>query len=403
MNVRLALAVALVLGGCTEEGLILAVDLQTDLVPGADFVAVEAELAPEGGAGRTRTFRIAALRGEPYAQRVRVADFEDLPPGPYQLTVRLLRVNAEVLVTRVASVLVDASFGVTILATRSCVHVSCGDGQTCASGRCVDPRCTPETPDACGEPACRAPTDCPAPAAACAEAQCVSGECFAVERADAMCTPGFFCQPESSCQPYPDLPDAGLPDGGVDAGFPPDGGVPLDRPSPRSPVHGAHLGHVSVVGGVESVAQTTGRPKFKWSIASDADFYRLQVARDASFTMIALDVMSMGESWVAEPRGPDVLGDPGKYFWRVAPCNPAGCGAFGDPAYFWLGRAREDLDGRFDGVGAVIVGAPGSGQIEAGGVPLRRGEVLSFEYSTGSNSFGAPTIGTVPAPGDVET
>ncbi|MCB9596419.1 MAG: FG-GAP repeat protein [Sandaracinaceae bacterium] len=401
MNLRLALALTILLGGCTEQGNLLFVDLRSDYVSGAEFVLVESRLASlEGGSERLAMF--GALRGMDFTEGARIADFTGLPPGRYRLNVVLRQLNGDVRVMRSVELRLGGNYAVTMIATRACENIECGDGQTCASGRCVDERCSPENPDACGTPACAAPTDCPTPTATCAEARCVSGECFAVERADSMCGPDAFCQPETSCVPYPDLPDAGPVDGGVDAG-PVDGGAPTDLPEQIRPVRGAYFGHVSTAM-APPTAPSSGRPKFRWNFSPGADTFHLQVASDETFDTIVIDQPGLVEdSWIADRGSSDVLGDPGKYFWRVTGCNDAGCAPFGVPSYFWLGRVQEDIDLAYDGVGSILVAAPISGATEVGPGTLHRGEVIAFTYETSGRTFQLGGIATVDANGDTYT
>ncbi|MCA9606559.1 MAG: FG-GAP repeat protein, partial [Myxococcales bacterium] len=192
--------------------------------------------------------------------------------------------------------------------------------------------------------------------------------------------------------------------GPPDAGPPEDGGVPTELPVLQRPVRGSHFGHVSVAPSAPATAPSTGRPKFHWTLSPGAESFHLQVSRDVDFATLDLDIDDIfANYWIAEAGSAEVLGEPGKYFWRVTACNAAGCAPFDGFSYFWLGRVREEPEGEFDGIGAVIVGAPGSGTNGAGTVAIRRGEVLSFVYSTTMSAFLPPRIGMADAPGDDET
>jgi len=385
--------------GCVEEGSILVVDLQTDLISGAEFSYVESRLEPHAGGSVDQTTHGAPASTD-YFTAQRVALFENIQPGRYLLTVDLVRSTGVVAVTRTVDILLDGNFSLSVIATRSCENVECGDTQTCASGRCVDPRCSPSTPELCPEPVCTAPSDCPAPIAECAEAACVAGECLTVERADSMCSASQYCHPETMCVEYPELPDAGPTDGGM-----PDATVPDEVPPPPRlvlPVRGAHIGVVSQGASPPVIVSTTGRPKFFWNNITDATTFMLQVDDDPAFGSPEIDVVDWGLAVYETPDAESL--SPGRYFWHVAGCNAAGCSTFSGASYFRTGRVREDIDGSLDGVGAVIIGAPTSGIDISGMSSLHRGEVLTYQYSTTSSSFGAATgIQVIDANGATES
>jgi len=215
------LAAALWLSGtaCSED-VELLVELRTDFVPGIEFTGVEVELfvSPPGGdaAARART-RTPAFFSEDYLDPVRVAEFRSLEPGPHFAVVTLLDAGGGAVVERTVDVSVGGTTGITVVAARSCRSRTCpeeGDdpaSTACLFGRCVDPRCTPETPEHCPGPLCMDVADCGA-SAACATGRCIEGGCLVVATPGA-CATDEYCHPERGCQVLPlgPPPDAGPP------------------------------------------------------------------------------------------------------------------------------------------------------------------------------------------------
>lgn len=194
-----------VLVGCGEGSTpthALLVELDTDLIPGIEFVGIQTDLLdrlPDAG-----EVRVLAAR-QTYASTAfnlpfRAAEFEALEPGTKVLRIRMLASTGELRLEQWLIVELGAANTLaTAVLSRSCEGVSCpgnndgGDALACLAGRCVDPRCTRETPELCPAPECATPTDCPA-VAACAEARCDFGVCLPVVR-------GFACGLEEYCQP----------------------------------------------------------------------------------------------------------------------------------------------------------------------------------------------------------
>jgi hypothetical protein len=213
-NAHLCFAVIMVGVGCTT-GHDLIVDLKTDLVPGVEFEAVRTELLGGGIFGRMT----AAGMDDDFLEGARVALFEGVDSGNQVVRMTLLdgegrRVQDEVLIVDVST-----DVGVTVVVSRDCRGVTCpasGDEPSetaCLGGRCVDPRCSVETPELCGSPECTSDGDCMV-SAPCASARCELGACFTV--ADASdCGAGEWCNPDVGCEPLPVGPPG---DGGTDAG-----------------------------------------------------------------------------------------------------------------------------------------------------------------------------------------
>jgi hypothetical protein len=234
---------------CDDAPRSLTVDVQTDLVPGAELGALSVELfegsLPRGsGATRARTVLVTPSSDEAtsYQRGRRVAELAGLPRGTYTVRVvgRRLAPPGEpldaglLLVERRVVVLLDGDRVVRVVLGARCVGVTCpGPGEDdartqCLNGACVDPRCDPSDPreaglcctgPGCGRTAlCATDADCLAPA--CAEARCLEGACVAVDREGA-CGDAEYCdRSAAACLPLPGAPIA-------DAG-PPDAAPPLD-------------------------------------------------------------------------------------------------------------------------------------------------------------------------------
>lgn len=220
-----SLALLACLAGC-DDGLTLAVDVRTDMVPGIEFVRVETSLLEEPTPGAPVTTRaqqeLTVDPGEDFAGGVRVAELGGLAPGEQLVRVRFYGARGALVLERAARVTLTADQVITVLLTRDCRGVECPapsapDLAACLAGRCVDERCLPESMDACPEPACASDADCPG-GAPCARAACEEGVCW-LEADDATCAGGDYCDPDVGCTPI----DATL-DGGPDAG-PGDAGV----------------------------------------------------------------------------------------------------------------------------------------------------------------------------------
>ncbi len=201
----------------------LVVGLETDLVPGIDFTRVETQVM---GASSTR---VPADFGQDFVGGQQVADVTGIDGGRTDVLVSLLDQGGDVVAQRRTIVEVSGRFGMTVIITRDCRAVSCpqagGDPSAteCLGGRCVPPECSAEHPSACGMRACMTATDCPAPAAACAEARCDTtlGACL-LAPVSGGCADGTFCDPDLGCRRVPNG-EGGMP---MDAG-PLDAG-PLD-------------------------------------------------------------------------------------------------------------------------------------------------------------------------------
>lgn len=218
---------ALLLSCGGEGGIALVVDLRTDFVPGTEFVTVRTELSRErfddtsGGVVR-RTMEPARAASD-FVEGQRVAQFSGVARGASFVRVELLDASDVVVAERTVSLQLDRSFVVTVVIARSCLGVRCpgpSDSSTateCSGGLCVDPRCTPDTPEHCAEPACTNDGECP-PAGGCLRSICGAGGVCLLGRDGARCPDGQECDLDGRCiSPAPD--DAGSTiDAGRDAG-----------------------------------------------------------------------------------------------------------------------------------------------------------------------------------------
>lgn len=214
--------------GCTgcggDESSGLDVIVRTDLVAGFEFRRVLVEAEPESG-DAPGAESLGAARGEPWRTGAEVTSIRGLS-GAATIRVTLQDAARSAIVSREVRV-ADASRGrVVVVIARSCIGVSCGDGESCHGGVCADSACHPDAPERCPAPAC---TDgdasgCAPAMFACATAECAAGVCFnaALTREECSsrgtcCTRDEWCDPTRGCSEVPDGPEAGVVDGGPDA------------------------------------------------------------------------------------------------------------------------------------------------------------------------------------------
>jgi hypothetical protein len=220
---------------CGPQTGVLRVSVRTDLVPGREVELYRVELfedPPGPEAEASASLRRATPVGEEAGREQRVAEYV-VPAGARTVRVRAIGPQGGTALERLAVVeVLPPVTQLTLTLTRDCVGVACplADDDpallTCLGGRCVDPRCSAETPEFC-EAECLDGADCDLPPAACADALCQQGVCLEVGRPLA-CGSEAWCSPELGCVPVdgPPMPepDAGLP---LDAGTAtPDAGLP---------------------------------------------------------------------------------------------------------------------------------------------------------------------------------
>jgi len=228
----LVVLVPFLLSACSADQLSMVVELRTDFVAGTDFDSVETRI---DGARPTTT---DALLGQAFAEGRRVAAFDDVGVGTHMVAVTLFT-GSVVVATRHVVVDFRDSSTVTILVTRDCVDIVCpgrGDAPNlteCHGGRCVEPECNPDTPDACGTAECMSDDDCPG-GVACATPRCATGACLLAPD-DSACAATERCDPVEGCVALPvdSGTDAGPADTGPDVGLSDTG--PADTTAPPPP------------------------------------------------------------------------------------------------------------------------------------------------------------------------
>ena len=204
-------------GGGTET---VRVDIRTDWVPTIEFREIEVTLDDTGN-----TVVYTATSGDDFLAGHRVASIDGVAAGAHTVRARLLAGDGRRLAERRVAIEVRGPTTVTMVFTRDCATVTCpgsGDASAteCVGGECVDPECSPENPDACGESQCAADSDCPDPTAACARSVCLAGTCFTGSDFS-ICATSEYCNPESGCSPRPtgsDMGPAPLDGGPADMG-----------------------------------------------------------------------------------------------------------------------------------------------------------------------------------------
>ena len=191
--VRLGLFVALVSIGCGEPSHVLRVDLRTDFAADTELVRTVTILSSEDRVELQRDERPVEAG---LVDGVRIAQFDDVPSGTHRVSVQL-HGERGMLVERLTVVDVREDTAVTVIATRDCRDVACDLLTTCASGQCVDPTCSPETPERCPEPECESAADCMA-GSECATPVCLAGACGLVASNEAC--EGRTCDVATGCE-----------------------------------------------------------------------------------------------------------------------------------------------------------------------------------------------------------
>jgi hypothetical protein len=201
---RFAIACAL-FAACDGGEATLAVELKTDWVPGLQLYGIRTEVGPVGLATVEASSDMFAMPRGDYLAGQRVAEFSDVSPGPKAVRVTLLDADGDPIAVQTVIIEVSSVHVVTVLISSSCEAVTCpGEGDdpahtACLGGRCVDPRCSPQTPEFC--PAgCASDADCSVEID-CAVPLCSDGVCFA-RPDDAECAP-LVCDPSRGCVPAP--------------------------------------------------------------------------------------------------------------------------------------------------------------------------------------------------------
>ena len=219
MNMRKLMTGLLLLMACKSSAPnenSVRVDLRTDLVPLVEFDTIRLEFG-EGDLSE-RSDRLVEERDD-FLRGQRIGD-GNAPLGPLPIEVTLYRSGRPFISRRVVALVDRDLLSVTIVISRNCEGVMCPNDNpafdSCLGGRCVDPRCTVETPEFCPAPECESNDDCES-SGTCTEASCNGQTCFLVPN-DAMCGAGERCDIRAGCVPEGAIVDAGL-DGAMDAGL----------------------------------------------------------------------------------------------------------------------------------------------------------------------------------------
>ena len=213
---------------CGGDKLELNLDMRTDYLPGRQFVGVQVELRSDDNTV-LRSATVVATSGQDFLGGRRLADFDSLEPGTVRAEVTLLRPDGSTLVLHETLIELRESRAVTVPITSNCRVVSCPDSgdsslNACVGGFCVDPRCTPETPEFCGTAGCIDDAQCDAESA-CTRGSCVTGICF-VRSDDTLCEADQYCSIDDGCLLDPIATDSGAPDAGTPDTGTPDAGTP---------------------------------------------------------------------------------------------------------------------------------------------------------------------------------
>jgi hypothetical protein len=258
----------------------------------------------------------------------RVAEAAGLAADQHDVSVSLLDGAGIAIATRTTRLeRLRQSHVLVVVITRACREVTCpgpmdpSGATACLGGRCVDPRCSPEHPELCGEPDCRADVECPAPPAACASARCVEGSCLAAATPGG-CGDEEWCRPETGCEPLPDRdagpadagpPDAGAPDALVPDAGPPGPCLPSGPVAPDLAPHPPPPGLMPPALGETYVDPTFGTTIRRVTASGDAevaesflpafnaDSTRLLVRQGTSTVLYAIDPATGATSLVGPP------------------------------------------------------------------------------------------------------
>jgi len=168
---RVALGIAAVaLFGCSDDSVDITVDLITDWRPGLDFISVQTEVSTQpletGSAAEVRQESYTVTGGETFFEGERVAELDEVGLGRRFVRVQLRDAGGRTIASRLLDLTLERSFAATLLITRSCRDVECPapagapELSECQGGECVDPRCSPSTPEFCPGPACGNDGDC---------------------------------------------------------------------------------------------------------------------------------------------------------------------------------------------------------------------------------------------------
>jgi len=111
---------------------------------------------------------------------------------------------------------------------------------------------------------------------------------------------------------------------------------------------GAAPGAIDLVTPADGALNQSQRPDFAWTVATEAAGYRLQVATDAAFSAVVLDVTDLPESGFTPTTD---LASNTPHFWRVQASNACGAGSWSPTFTFTTAALPGDC-----GLGTMPVG-----------------------------------------------
>ncbi len=285
----LALASCLALACAPPSG--LTVDLKTDYVASDQFAYVRTEVSGAAFTDALVAGTVTTVRArDGYLAGVRVAELPDIGPGTYFVRVSLLTSEDSVLASRVTELRLTTRYSMTTIVSRSCEGVVCPRSGApllteCNNGFCVDPTCSPETPDACAETRCASRAECesdPRALSECGSVECTDGVCL-VSADSTLCASGERCGavaltcsgPRDAGMPDSGPPDTGPPDTGPPDTGPPDAGPPDAAPTDAGPLAApTDLTASADPGGISAM----------WTASVGASDYTVEISTDAAFT-----------------------------------------------------------------------------------------------------------------------
>lgn len=205
--------------GCEcGNGIALVVDVRSNLVAGIEVDRAVVDVYPSTGRASVHYSAVDLAFGDPLESAVRLAEVSSIPPGSYLVSVALEKDGALV-ATRTVVATVSTTTVLTVLITRDCAMVQCGEGTSCFAGVCVPNDCE-ANPRSCPTATCSTDGDCDS-IVTCASARCVESTCQLFPN-HGLCLAGQYCHPVDGCTPLADSPDAGAgcPAEGCDDGNP---------------------------------------------------------------------------------------------------------------------------------------------------------------------------------------
>ncbi len=193
----LLVSLALAAAGCGSDAM-LVVRVRTDFVAVREVTEVRVRLLDEAGS-TLRTVTHDVESSSDLLDGTTVAELDALAGPVANLAVTLRGESGTLVERRLVVTVRGATQIVTVVLTRDCFGISCEEATgACLNARCVDPACTDENPDACGEARCDAAADCGASGTECSAVECRDGSCLEVPDGS-QCTAPETCTPERGC------------------------------------------------------------------------------------------------------------------------------------------------------------------------------------------------------------